>query len=109
MNVGHCSPSPLLVLREGKADGFTNKLNERWTLLTLRPCWCCAKEKRMVSPTSLMNVGHCSPFMMTSPLSVLREGKADGFTNKLDERWTLLTLALVGVARRKSGWFRQQA
>jgi hypothetical protein len=47
--------------------------------------------------------------MMTSPLSVLREGKADGFTNKLDERWTLLTLALVGVARRKSGWFRQQA
>ena len=45
-----------------------------------------------------MNVGHCSPFMMTSPLSVLREGKADGFTNKLDERWTLLTPALVGVA-----------
>jgi hypothetical protein len=41
--------SPLLVLREGKADGFTNKLDERWTL---RPCWCCAKEKRMVSPTS---------------------------------------------------------
>jgi hypothetical protein len=36
-----CNPqgtSPLLVLREGKADGFTNKL---------------------------MNVGHCSPFMMT--------------------------------------------
>ena len=42
-----------------QADGFTNKLDERWTL---------------------------------SPLLVLREGKADGFTNKLDERWTLLTL-----------------
>ena len=25
----------MLVLREGKADGFTNKLDERWTLLTL--------------------------------------------------------------------------
>jgi hypothetical protein len=89
--------SPLSVLREGKADGYTNKLDERWTLLTLspllvlrerkadgftnklddlRPCWCCAKEKRMASPTSLMNVGH---------------------------------FALVGVARRKSGWFHQQA
>ncbi len=27
--------SPLLVLGEGKADGFTNKLDDRWTLLTL--------------------------------------------------------------------------
>ncbi|MCE2896012.1 MAG: hypothetical protein LW721_16390 [Flammeovirgaceae bacterium] len=53
----------------------------------------------MASPTRLMN----------SPLLVLREGKADGFTNKLNERWTLLTLALVGVARRKSGWLHQQA
>jgi hypothetical protein len=69
--------SPLLVLREGKADGFTNKLDERSTLLTLHD---------------------------DSPLLVLREGKADGYTNKLDERF-----ALVGVARRKSGWLHQQA
>jgi hypothetical protein len=78
---------PLLVLRGGKVGGFTNKLDECWTLLTLhddlkipslfyfshktlrlnisRPCWCCVEEKWVASPTSLMNVGRCSPFMMT--------------------------------------------
>jgi hypothetical protein len=78
-------------MRERKADGFTNTLNELALVGVAR-----RKSGWFHQQAS-------------SPLLVLREGKADGFTNKLNERWTLLTLALVGVARRKSGWLHQQA